>query len=109
MDWNAGQNDRLSVRFNASRYTGVNQESPGPSSALEHTGDNQVNTDNVAGVYTKVFGARPGVGRRVSTMCATRTGFCQHHRPGGRDPQRHHLRQEQFQPAVHQLPTATSP
>ena len=56
VDWNAGQNDRFSVRFNASRYTGVNQESPGPSSAREHTGDNQVNTDNLAAVYTKVIG-----------------------------------------------------
>src|SRR5581483_7977539 len=57
VDWNATERDHLSVRFNASRYTGVNQESPGPSSALEHTGDNQVNTDNLAAVYTKVIGS----------------------------------------------------
>ena len=48
VDWNPGQNDRVSVRYNASRYTGVNQENASPSSALEHTGDNQVNTDNLA-------------------------------------------------------------
>jgi len=57
-DWNIGANDRLSVRYNASRYTGINQENPGPSSALQHTGDNQVNTDNLAASYTKVFGAK---------------------------------------------------
>ncbi len=58
VDWNIGANDRASVRYNASRYTGINQENPGPSSALQHTGDNQVNTDNVAASYTRVFGTR---------------------------------------------------
>ncbi len=58
VDWNIGPNDRLSVRYNASRYTGVNQENPGPTSALQHTGNNQVNTDNVSIAYTKLFGAR---------------------------------------------------
>jgi len=57
-DWNIGQNDRLSVRFNSSRYTGINQENAGATSALQHTGDNQVNTDNLATSYTKVIGAR---------------------------------------------------
>jgi outer membrane receptor protein involved in Fe transport len=58
VDWNIDANDRLSVRYNASRYTGVNQENPGPTSALQHTGDNQVNTDNLAIAYTRVFGAK---------------------------------------------------
>jgi outer membrane receptor protein involved in Fe transport len=58
VDWTIGPNDRLTVRYNASRYTGVNQENPGPTSALQHTGNNQVNTDNFAGAYTKVIGAR---------------------------------------------------
>ena len=57
LDYNISANDRLSVRFNASRYTGVNQENPGPSSALQHTGDNEVNTDNLAVSYTRVIGA----------------------------------------------------
>ena len=57
-DWNIGSNDRLSVRYNASRYTGVNQENASTTSALQHTGDNQVNTDNLAGWYTKVIGAK---------------------------------------------------
>jgi len=58
VDWNATQSDRLSVRYNLSRYTGKNFESNSATSALEHTGDNKVNTNNVAAVYTKVIGAR---------------------------------------------------
>jgi hypothetical protein len=57
-DWNIGQNDRLSVRFNASRYTGVNQESFGNNIAQEHSGNNEVNTDNLAVNYTKVIGTK---------------------------------------------------
>ena len=55
-DWNIGQTDRFSVRYNGSRYTGSNFESNGLTSAREHTGDNKVTTDNIAAVYTKVFG-----------------------------------------------------
>ncbi|HEY2018020.1 MAG TPA: TonB-dependent receptor [Bryobacteraceae bacterium] len=57
VDWNIGPNDRVSVRFNASRYTGVNQENFGPTSAQQHTGNNQINTDNLAASYTKVIGS----------------------------------------------------
>lgn len=57
-DWNISQNDRFSIRYNASRYTGVNQENAGPTSAQQHTGNNEVNTDNLAIYYTKVFGAK---------------------------------------------------
>ena len=56
VDWNASANDRVSVRYNASRYTGKNFESNGATSALEHTGNNDVNTDNIAGLYTRIFG-----------------------------------------------------
>src|SRR5262249_25663782 len=52
------QNNRLSVRYNMSRYTGKNFESNGATSALEHTGNNEVNTDNLAALYTKVIGTR---------------------------------------------------
>lgn len=52
-DWNISDKDRLSVRYNLSRYTGINQESFGTNVAEEHSGNNEVNTDNVAGVYTR--------------------------------------------------------
>ena len=58
VDWNIGPNDRFSVRFNASRYTGVNEENASTTSALQHTGDNEVNTDNLATWYTKVLGSK---------------------------------------------------
>src|SRR5262249_8050408 len=58
VDWNLASGDRLSVRYNLSRYTGVNQENAGASSALEHTGDNQVNTDNLSAAYAKVSGTQ---------------------------------------------------
>ena len=57
VDWNLSDRDRVSVRYNLSRYTGVNAENSGASSAQEHTGDNQVNTDNIAAVYTRTIGS----------------------------------------------------
>jgi hypothetical protein len=80
VDWNIGPNDRLSVRYNASRYNGVNQESPGSTSALQHTGNNQVNTDNLSASYTKVIGRAIGVGRAFQLGAGQRTGSCQHQR-----------------------------
>jgi hypothetical protein len=56
-DWNISDNDRLSVRYAISRYNGVNLESNSPNSAREHTGNNQVNTDNVAASYNRLIGA----------------------------------------------------
>ncbi|HXJ40030.1 MAG TPA: TonB-dependent receptor, partial [Bryobacteraceae bacterium] len=57
VDFNLSDRDRLSVRYNLSRYTGVNGENSGPSSAQEHTGNNEVNTDNIATVYTRTIGS----------------------------------------------------
>ena len=56
VDWNISDNDRLSVRYNISRYNGVNFESNSPNSAREHTGNNQVNTDNIAASYNRLIG-----------------------------------------------------
>jgi outer membrane receptor protein involved in Fe transport len=75
VDYNIGSNDRLSVRYNASRYTGINQENAGPSSAREHTGDNQVNTDNLAGLYTHVFGASAVWDARLNWIRDNEPGF----------------------------------
>jgi hypothetical protein len=57
-DWNLSGSQRLSVRYNANRFSGVNFEFTGPNSALEHTGNSTVNTDNIAGNYTKTIGSR---------------------------------------------------
>ena len=57
-DWNISDKDRLSVRYNSSRYTGRNQESFGSNVAEEHSGNNEVNTDNIAAVYNRTLGSR---------------------------------------------------
>jgi outer membrane receptor protein involved in Fe transport len=75
VDWNASANDRFSVRYNASRYTGINQENAGASSAREHTGDNQVNTDNLAVLYTRVFGAKAVWDARFNWIRDNEPGF----------------------------------
>jgi outer membrane receptor protein involved in Fe transport len=56
-DLNLTDRDRISVRYNLSRYTGVNLENATGTSALEHTGDQQVNTDNLAATYTRIISA----------------------------------------------------
>ena len=56
-DWNISDKDRLSIRYNLSRYTGLNQESFGTNIAQEHSGNNEVNTDNLAAVYNRTLGS----------------------------------------------------
>lgn len=58
VDWNLTTNQRLSVRYNANRFKGVNFENGGLASAAEHTGNSNVTTDNIAGNHTWVLGAR---------------------------------------------------
>jgi len=74
-DWNASPNGRLTVRYNASRYTGLNSENASPSSAFEHTGDNQVNTDNLSFAYTRVMGARMVWDARFNFVRDAEPGF----------------------------------
>ena len=56
-DWNIGDNQNLSVRYNGHRFNGKNLENSGNSSAAEHTGDSNVTTDNVAASFNRVFGS----------------------------------------------------
>jgi hypothetical protein len=58
VDWDITERQRLSVRYNANRFKGVNFENTGQSSAAEHTGNSDVSTDNLAGNYTLVLGAK---------------------------------------------------
>jgi len=75
VDWNVSDTDRLSVRYNASRYTGVNEENPGATSALQHTGNNEVNTDNLSASYTKVVQASTVIDLRVNFVRDNEPGF----------------------------------
>jgi outer membrane receptor protein involved in Fe transport len=56
VDWNIGGNQRLSVRYNANRFVGQNFENGGAASSVEHTGNSNVTTDNVAGNHTLTIG-----------------------------------------------------
>lgn len=55
-DWILSQSRNLSLRYNANRFTGKNLENSGSTSALEHTGDSNVNTDTLAASFTQVLG-----------------------------------------------------
>jgi hypothetical protein len=74
VDWNATQKDHVSVRYNLSRYTGVNQESFGTNVAEEHSGNNEVNTDNVAASWTHVLSP--------NSLLEARFNFVQDKEPG---------------------------
>jgi len=55
VDFNISNRQRLSVRYNANRFTGVNFENGGQTSAAEHTGNSLVTTDNLSGTHTFVL------------------------------------------------------
>src|SRR5579885_2229360 len=55
VDWDLTGRQRLSVRYNANRFVGQNFENSGPASALEHTGNSDVTTDNLAASHTFVI------------------------------------------------------
>jgi outer membrane receptor protein involved in Fe transport len=66
VDFNIGERQRLSVRYNANRFTGVNFENGGQTSAREHTGNSSVTTDNVSGAHTYVLSSRAVLESRVT-------------------------------------------
>jgi outer membrane receptor protein involved in Fe transport len=57
VDWDVSPKDRVTFRYNVSRYLGKNQENAFGASAAEHTGNNEINTDNVNGAYTRILGS----------------------------------------------------
>lgn len=65
---------RLSVRYNANRFTGVNYENSGATSASMHTGNSSVTTDNVSGTHTFVLGS--------TTVLESRLTFTRDNQPG---------------------------
>jgi outer membrane receptor protein involved in Fe transport len=66
VDFELTSNQRLSVRYNANRFTGQNFENTGPASARDHSGNSSVRTDSVAGSHTWVIGANSVLESRVS-------------------------------------------
>src|SRR6266849_557956 len=57
---------RLSVRYNANRFTGVNYENSGTTSAAGHTGNSSVTTDNVSATHTFVLSGAAVLDSRVT-------------------------------------------
>jgi len=57
---------RLSVRFNANRFTGVNYENSGSTSAVGHTGNSSVTTDNISATHTFVLSGRSVLDSRLT-------------------------------------------
>ncbi len=55
VDWNITNNQRVSFRYNASRFTGLNFENSGATSAQSHTGNSNVSTDNAGAIYTNAL------------------------------------------------------
>ena len=56
VDWNLTQNQHISFRYNANRFKGLNYENSGATSALGHTGNSNVTTDNAGAIYTNSLG-----------------------------------------------------
>ena len=55
VDLNLTMFHRLSLRYNANRFKGVNFENSGQTSAVVHTGNSNVSTDNLSGAHTWVL------------------------------------------------------
>ena len=55
VDWNVTDNQHISFRYNANRFKGLNFENSGSTSALGHTGNSNVSTDNVGAIYTNAL------------------------------------------------------
>lgn len=51
-DYNINSNQRFGIRYNSNRFTGANFENSGAQSALEHTGNSKVSTDNLSGNHS---------------------------------------------------------
>jgi hypothetical protein len=77
VDWDASPLDRFMFRYNLSRYLGKNQENAFGASAEEHTGNNEINTDNVNGAYTRILGSNMVWESRYNFRTRPRTRFCQ--------------------------------
>ena len=75
VDLNVSNNQRLSLRYNANRFRGQNFENTGFNSALEHTGNSNVTTDNLAANYTFVLSARAVLESRFAFTRDDEPGF----------------------------------
>ena len=73
-DVNLTDHQRLMVRFNANRFNGINYENSGATSAIGHTGNADVATDNISGTHTFVM--------NPTTLFESRVSFTPDNEPG---------------------------
>ncbi|HEV8146627.1 MAG TPA: carboxypeptidase regulatory-like domain-containing protein, partial [Bryobacteraceae bacterium] len=66
VDYNINDKQRLTVRYNANRFTGVNFENGGQTSAQVHTGNSKVTSDNVSGTHTLVLSSKAVLESRLT-------------------------------------------
>ena len=57
-DWRINANNNVSVRYNGQRFKGTNLENSGTTSAGEHTGSSNVNTDTYSAEWNSVISPR---------------------------------------------------
>jgi hypothetical protein len=74
VDYNVSDKQRVSFRYNANRFTGVNFENGGQTSAQGHTGNSDVTTDNLSGNHVWVINA--------SSLLDSRFTFTRDDEPG---------------------------
>jgi outer membrane receptor protein involved in Fe transport len=75
VDWDISNAQRLSVRYNANRFNGLNFENTGQASAAEHTGNSDVTADNAVVNHSLVIG--------TSSVLESRFGYTRDNEPGG--------------------------
>lgn len=81
VDFNLAHNQQLNIRYNAHRFKGKNFENGGAQSAAERTGNSNIDSDNVAVNYNKVFGATTIFDSRVIWLRDDQPGFANSDRP----------------------------
>ena len=74
VDWNPSDTQRVTVRYNANRFKGLNYENGGVASAIGHTGNSNVTTDGIVVNHTLIVGTRG--------VLESRYGFTRDNEPG---------------------------
>ena len=75
VDWDLTNSQRVSIRYNANRFQGQNFENGGFNSAIGHTGNSNVTTDNLAITHTLVVGTRGVLETRYAFTRDDEPGF----------------------------------
>ncbi|MCU1226434.1 MAG: hypothetical protein JWQ42_4527 [Edaphobacter sp.] len=81
VDWRINASNNVSVRYNGQRFKGTNLENSGTTSAAEHTGSSNVNTDTYAGEWNAILSPRLTNTLRVSYQTDDEPGLANSQNP----------------------------